>query len=70
MKNSYMPLKLMALNFNYMQPKESKSNRHFTISILKSGVRIFAGIVLSTGGIWLAGILLVIAEVLGIVEEL
>ncbi len=52
-----------------MQPKESKSNRHFNISILKSGVRIFAGIVLATGGIWLAGILLIIAEVLGIAEE-
>ena len=53
-----------------MQPKESKSNRHFTLSILKSSVRIFAGITLATGGIPLAGILLVIAEGLGIVEEL
>jgi hypothetical protein len=53
-----------------MQPKESKSNRHFTVSILKSGVRIFAGIVLSTGGICLAGILIIVAEILGIVEEL
>jgi hypothetical protein len=53
-----------------MQPKESKSNRHFTVSILKSGVRIFAGIVLSTGGIWLAGMLLIVAEILGIAEEL
>ena len=53
-----------------MEPKESKSNRHFTISILKSGVRMFAGIVLATGGITLAGILLIIAEILGIAEEL
>ena len=53
-----------------MEPKESKSNRHFTISILKSGVRMFAGIVLATGGITLAGILLIIAEILGIAEEI
>jgi hypothetical protein len=60
----------MALNFNNMQPKESKSNKHFYTSLLKSGVRIFAGIVLATGGLGLAGILLVIAEILGVVEEL
>jgi hypothetical protein len=53
-----------------MQPKESKSNRHFYTSLLKSGVRIFAGIVLATGGLGLAGILLIIAEILGVVEEL
>ncbi len=53
-----------------MEPKESKSSRHFYTSLLKSGVRIFAGIVLSTGGVWLAGMLLIIAEILGIVEEL
>jgi len=53
-----------------MQPKESKTNRHFTISLLKSGVRIFAGIVLATGGIMLAGVLIIVAEVLGILEEL
>ena len=56
-----------------MQPKESKSNRHFTISILKSGVRLFAGIILATSGVAalkLVGVLLVIAEILGIAEEL
>ena len=53
-----------------MQPKESKTKQHFYTSLLKSGVRIFAGIVLSTGGIWLAGMLLIVAEILGIVEEL
>lgn len=55
-----------------MQPKESKSNRHFTLSILKSGVRLFAGIVLATSGvagIKLAGVLLIVAEFLGIAEE-
>ena len=53
-----------------MEPKESKSSRHFYTSLLKSGVRIFAGIVLAIGGLGLAGILLIVAEVLGIIEEL
>lgn len=53
-----------------MQPKESKSNRHFTISLIKSGIRILAGITLCLGDIWKAGVLLMIAEILGIVEEL
>jgi hypothetical protein len=53
-----------------MQPKESKSNRHFRISLAKSGIRITAGIWLALGNIWYAGILLVIAEVLGIAEEI
>lgn len=53
-----------------MQPKESKTNRHFTISMIKSAVRIAAGVDLALGNIWYAGVLLVIAEVLGIVEEL
>ena len=52
-----------------MQPKESKSNKHFTWSILKSSVRIFAGIVLATSGFQLVGSLFIIAEILGIVEE-
>ena len=60
----------MALNFNNMQPKESKSNRHFIWSVIKSGVRIFAGIVLATSGLKLVGLLFIIAEILGIVEEL
>lgn len=53
-----------------MQPKESKTNRHFTISMIKSAVRIAAGVDLALGNIWYAGVLLVIAEVLGVVEEL
>lgn len=43
---------------------------HFYISIIKSVVRIGAGAVLITGNFWLAGVLLIGAEVLGIVEEL
>ena len=53
-----------------MQPKESKSSRHFWISLAKSGVRIGVGISLCWGLILSAGLLLIIAEVLGIAEEL
>ena len=53
-----------------MQPKESKSNRHFNISLAKSLVRIAACICLMTEYVWYAGGLLMIAELLGIVEEL
>jgi hypothetical protein len=60
----------MALNFNNMQPKESKSNRHFQISLVKSLIRITAGLSLMKGWIWEAGILLIIAEILGIAEEI
>jgi len=52
-----------------MQPKESKSNKHFNISMIKSAVRIAAGINLALGNIWYAGIFLIIAEGLGIAEE-
>ena len=54
-----------------MQPKESNSSKHFYISLVKSTLRILAGVVLMTSGDLLkAGALLVIAEVLGIAEEL
>lgn len=50
---------------------------HTSVSMIKSGVRIAAGLALAGGG-WLemnpyiqsAGLLLVVAEVLGIIEEL
>jgi len=38
--------------------------------MIKSKVRIIAGVMLCIGDIWKAGILLIIAEVLGIIEEL
>ena len=53
-----------------MQPKESKSNRHFQISLVKSLIRISAGLSLMKGWVWEAGFLLIIAEILGIAEEL
>lgn len=43
---------------------------HFRVSVAKSGLRIAAGILLIFGGIGLAGLALIAAEVLGIVEEL
>jgi hypothetical protein len=51
--------------------------KHKYISFAKSGVRILAGLALAGGG-WLemnpyimyAGVLLILAEVLGIVEEM
>jgi hypothetical protein len=55
-----------------MQPKESKSNWHFRISIAKSIVRIFAGVLLMSSTEWYfnaAGGLFIGAELLGIVEE-
>lgn len=52
-----------------MQEKESKTSWHFRISIIKSMFRIFAGGCLIVGDIFLAGLLLIAAEVLGIIEE-
>jgi hypothetical protein len=53
-----------------MQPKESKTNWHFNISIIKSTIRIFAGVALMYSEQYVAGGLLIGAEILGIVEEL
>ena len=47
---------------------------HQRISFLKSGLRILAGACLiagqAHGQLWQAGVLLILAELLGIVEEL
>jgi hypothetical protein len=53
-----------------MQKKESKTNWHFRISLAKSVLRMCAGVYLILGEVILAGSLLIVAEVLGIVEEL
>jgi hypothetical protein len=55
-----------------MQPKESNSSRHFKLSLFKSVVRIFAGMMLLYADQWYfnaAGGLLIGAEMLGIAEE-
>ena len=46
------------------------SKKHFYISIVKSLVRIWAGIMLINGSFVWAGMLLIAAEGLGILEEL
>jgi DNA-binding transcriptional regulator PaaX len=54
-----------------MEQKESNSAKHFYISLVKSTLRILAGVVLMTSGdLITAGALLVVAEGLGIAEEL
>ena len=46
------------------------SKKHFYIRLVKSGVRIGAGIALFMGGYAAAGVLFIGAELLGIAEEL
>ena len=53
-----------------MQQKESHTNWHFRISVFKSILRIVAGFSLIFGSVPAAGALLILAEVLGIAEEL
>lgn len=52
-----------------IQPKDT-SKGHFYVSLVKSGFRIGAGIALIRGQLITAGALFILAEVLGIVEEL
>jgi len=59
-----------------IQPKDT-SKGHFYVSLIKSKIRIAAGGFIIYGGwlysLWpltIAGVLLVIAEVLGIIEEM
>jgi hypothetical protein len=64
------------MNFNRMKKEvvEWINHRedafHFKVSLAKSGLRILAGITLVFGSFILAGLLLILAEVLGIVEEI
>ena len=44
--------------------------KHFQISMAKSILRIGAGVALSMGELFVAGSVLVLAEILGIAEEL
>lgn len=53
-----------------MQEKESKTNSHFWISIVKSVIRIGACYFLFNEQFGNAAILLGLAEVLGIAEEI
>jgi len=51
------------------QPKDT-SRGHFYTSMAKSAIRIFAGITLINGMLVATGVLLIVAEILGIAEEL
>jgi hypothetical protein len=53
-----------------MQQKESKTNWHFRISLIKSGLRILAGLALILSDITVSGILFIGAELFGVLEEL
>ena len=61
--------KVILKETNNMQPKESKTSWHFYISLVKSGFRFGAGFSFIFGSIPAAGALLILAEVLGIAEE-
>lgn len=52
-----------------IRPKDT-SRGHFYVSLVKSVFRLGAGFVLMFGHVLPAGILLMLAEVLGIVEEI
>jgi hypothetical protein len=52
------------------QKKESKTNLHFVASIIKSAVRVMAGVTLINDQIVFAGVLVIFAEIFGIIEEL
>lgn len=52
-----------------IQPKDT-SKGHFYVSIVKSALRVVAGIAFIQGMVVAGGALLIAAEVLGIVEEL
>jgi hypothetical protein len=52
-----------------IQPKDT-SKGHFYVSLVKSALRVVAGIALMIGHVWTAGVLLIAAEALGVVEEL
>jgi hypothetical protein len=51
-----------------IQPKDT-SKGHFYVSVVKSAVRISAGAALIMAGLSLVGWLLILAEILGILEE-
>ena len=52
-----------------VQPKDT-SRGHFYVSMVKSFIRIFAGMALINGSLVIAGVSFIVAELLGIVEEL
>jgi hypothetical protein len=60
---------ILVYKIEHMQIRESKTNWHFNVSMVKSGLRIIAGAATIKGEFVIAGTLLILAEVLGILEE-
>lgn len=52
-----------------IQPKDT-SKGHFYVSLAKSMLRMIAGTAFCFGFIYYGGLMIILAEVLGIVEEL
>lgn len=52
-----------------IQTKDT-SKGHFYVSLVKSALRVVAGIYLIQGSLMAAGLFIILAEVLGVVEEL
>lgn len=46
------------------------AKNHLRVSIVKSAVRIAAGLAVTNHSLMCAGVLIIVAEILGIVEEL
>lgn len=59
-----------APNTTDIECKHPDPLKHKYISFAKSGVRIAAGVALCYSMFWYAGSLLILAEVLGVVEEI
>lgn len=53
-----------------LKAKQPDPTLHRNISFVKSLLRIAAGVALTSMSFWWAGFLLVIAEVVGVIEEL
>lgn len=58
------------INYGGLKTDHPDPTKHKIISFIKSGFRIAAGVALACGYLQGAGGLLVLAEILGIVEEL
>ena len=57
-------------NPDKLEIKHPDPKKHKYISFIKSGFRILAGVTLCFGEFAVAGVLLIVAEILGIAEEL
>ena len=61
---------LFKLKINKMEQKESKSSKHFKVSVLKSGIRMLGCSAFIMNQVMIGGCLFFIAECAGVIEEL